>query len=493
MRLTLKFTLAFLLGLIAVFAVYGYVVLQRETEVFRTDMRRDNLLIGEIFAAALGRIGQLSGPDEVLDLVRRANLTESAVKLRWTWLDAPVDSPDRPRLPPEELEELARGRIVTYAEHPPRGTGDYLTYVPVVFKTGRLAALELAEPLGELRQYAHDALWRIISATVAIAAVSSLLALLLGFWVVGRPIHRLIDRTQRIAAGDFAGTLKLRQHDEIGQVADALNAMCAELAKAHERVRAETNARIAALQQLRHADRLRTVGQLTSGIAHEMGTPLNVIWGRAKMITGGELAADEAVDSARVIVEQSARMTRIIRQLLDFSRPRDPKKALVDLLQVVARTFALFETMAVKHRITLGIDGDQPPRPLEVDADQLQQVLSNLVLNAIQAMPAGGSITVRVAPQPVRPPAEHGGPEGEYMCLSVCDEGPGIPAELLPHIFEPFFSTKGAGEGTGLGLSVSQGIIREHGGWIEVESAVGEGTCFRIYLPQDSGACADAS
>ena len=118
----------------------------------------------------------------------------------------------------------------------------------------------------------------------------------------------------------------------------------------------------------------------------------------------------------------------------------------------------------------------------------MQQVLTNLVVNAIQAMPAGGTVLVDIARARTRPPAEHGGAEGEYLCVRVRDQGEGIAAEHLPHVFEPFFTTKDVGEGTGLGLAVAYGIVREHGGFIDVESKLGEGSDFSVYLPLEGEA-----
>jgi signal transduction histidine kinase len=494
MRLTLKFTLTFVLGLIAVLVVNAYARVRRETAVFRADMQRDNLLIGNVFAAALGRTWQASSLEEALELLRGANQSrDSHVRLRWTWLDAGPDSPDRPRLPREEQEALGRGQVVTYTEHPRRGYGGFLTYVPIVSATGRPAALELAESLDEQQQYVRQTILRTAATTVAMLVVLSLLAVLLGVRFVARPIQQLIGCTQRIAAGDLSGTVELRQRDEFGQLGQAINAMCRDLGVAQARLAAETSARLVALEQLRHADRLQTVGQLTAGVAHELGTPLNVVWARAKMIAQGEVLGEEARGCAQVIVEQAQRMTGIIRKLLDFARPRSPKKTRADLRQVIRQTFELLGSVARKRSVVLVREGGDRPVPVDVDVDQLQQVLSNLVMNAIQAMPQGGQVTVGLRSQRVRPPADHGGPEDDYLCLSVQDQGVGIAEADLTRLFEPFFTTKDVGEGTGLGLSVSRGIIQEHGGWISVESRPGEGACFSVFLPQGPHRCADVS
>jgi signal transduction histidine kinase len=126
-----------------------------------------------------------------------------------------------------------------------------------------------------------------------------------------------------------------------------------------------------------------------------------------------------------------------------------------------------------------------PDEPVELRADhhRLQQALTNLVVNAVQAMPAGGCVSISVERRHARPPSDHGGPEGEWLCVAVQDDGVGIPPEHLGRIFEPFFTTKDVGDGTGLGLAVTWGIVHEHGGWIAVESEVGRGSCFRILLP----------
>jgi len=153
----------------------------------------------------------------------------------------------------------------------------------------------------------------------------------------------------------------------------------------------------------------------------------------------------------------------------------------------------LMESMARKGEVDFALEKGEDPCIAEVDPNQIQQVLSNLIVNGIQAMPSGGKLTVGVRKERVRPPVDHGGAEDEYICLFVQDEGAGIPEEQLPRLFEPFFTTKQVGQGTGLGLSVSRGIVSEHGGWIRVSSQVGRGSCFSIYLPLrspdgDSGA-----
>jgi len=258
--------------------------------------------------------------------------------------------------------------------------------------------------------------------------------------------------------------------------------MCEHLAETNQQLASATEARIATLEQLRHADRLKTVGQLASGVAHELGTPLNVIAGRAKMIAQRIVEGDDVLDNARIVAEQAARITTIIRQLLDFSRRRGPSLGAHDLRPIAARTAELLGSMARKRGVTLSVEKPDAALPAEVDPAQLQQVLTNLVLNGLQAMPEGGHLTIRVGRHHAVPPADLGGDAADFAAITVEDEGAGIAPENLTHIFEPFFTTKDVGEGTGLGLSVAWGIVRDHGGWIDVESEPGRGSRFTVLL-----------
>jgi len=293
---------------------------------------------------------------------------------------------------------------------------------------------------------------------------------------VGKPVGKLITKARRVGAGDFSGRAALRRWDELAILASEMDAMS-------DRLEAEITARLAAMAQLRHADRLATVGKLSSGIAHELGTPLNVVSGRGKMLVRDELSRDEVRENGRIIVEQSERITRIIRQLLDFARRRSLKRGPTDLQQLAQKTLDLLAPLAEKARVTMQLQGGPQPTVADVDGGLLQQALANMVMNAIQAMPQGGGLSVAVGRARARPPADPGGPEGEFARLEVRDQGTGIPEGVLEHIFEPFFTTKEVGAGTGLGLSVAYGIVREHGGWIGVETAAGKGSSFSIFLP----------
>jgi signal transduction histidine kinase len=206
------------------------------------------------------------------------------------------------------------------------------------------------------------------------------------------------------------------------------------------------------------------------------------------MIASGEVSGAEAVENARIIADQAQRMGTIIRQLLDFARRRAARKEPRDLVPVVDATLRLLAHLAEKRGVALSVAHGVSAASIAVDDGQLQQVVTNLVINAIQATPRGGSVTVGVNSERTTPPADVG--DGEIDCyrVSVSDTGRGMDAETLARVFEPFFTTKGVGEGTGLGLSVAYGIVREHAGWIDAKSEVGRGSTFSIYLPKGAGA-----
>jgi signal transduction histidine kinase len=206
--------------------------------------------------------------------------------------------------------------------------------VPLATPSRRPSALELSESLAEEHEYVRRTIADTIVLTLALVAVCGALAMMLGEWLVGRPVRAIVDKARRVGAGDFGGPLPSAtsaRRDELGELASEMNAMCDRLAQARGEVESATAARIAVLEQLRHADRLTTVGKLASGVAHELGTPLNVVSGRAAMIRTGEVEGSEALECARVI-EQSA-----YKAIEERARARDSESAAEEYLASGAR------------------------------------------------------------------------------------------------------------------------------------------------------------
>jgi signal transduction histidine kinase len=252
-----------------------------------------------------------------------------------------------------------------------------------------------------------------------------------------------------------------------------------------QRLQQEMAARQDALGQLRHAERLTTLGRLASGIAHEIGTPLNVISGRAELIGSGTLNADAITTSANIVVAQAERITVIIRQLLDFARKGGTRVEPTVLTSLLEHTALLLGPLASKAGVEIVSSGER----IEVDVNpsEIQQVITNLVTNAIHAMPGGGKVEVSVASETAQDPRRTQAKTQAYAVVRVRDYGVGIAHETVPRIFEPFVTTRDVGVGTGLGLSVVFGIVQDHDGWIAVDTTQGKGTTMSVYLPNQRG------
>ena len=248
------------------------------------------------------------------------------------------------------------------------------------------------------------------------------------------------------------------------------------------RVDHEMSLRMSAVEELRHAERLNTIGKLAAGIAHELGAPVSMITARAELIAEERLNREQTRASGRVIIEQADRISRIIRNMLDFGHRSATDTKREDLGTLAEETVDLLRSLADRSGVELIVKSASVKA--RVNRAELQQVLSNLLANAIQAVPDGGRVTLAVDEANARLPENGDRQVRSYACIEVQDEGTGIAPEILPRIFDPFFTTKPSGEGTGLGLSVSYGIIRDHGGGIRIQSVLGGGTTVRVYLPR---------
>jgi len=302
----------------------------------------------------------------------------------------------------------------------------------------------------------------------------------LAHYALFRPLRRLVATAKAVGSGDFSKRVRSKRTDDIGRLALEMDAMCDQLQEAQVASRAH----IAALEQLRHSERVATLGRLASSVAHELGNPLNVIELRAQLIANGDVAKIEhAQQGAAVIVEQARRMSGIINEILSFARVQPSKMMPLDLNGVLRKAIGLCEHTSLKHKAVIDLDLSRDRIVVNGNPDTLLQVIVNLVINGVQSMPRGG--TLRVGTSCVRRAAvdDPEGPLSDFACIDVTDQGEGIPVDALLKVFQPFFSTKGAVGGTGLGLSVAQGIANDHAGWISAKSEQGKGSSFKVFLP----------
>jgi signal transduction histidine kinase len=271
--------------------------------------------------------------------------------------------------------------------------------------------------------------------------------------------------------------------DEVGTLANRFNAMTNYLREAREEEARANTARLALETRLRHSEKLATMGQMAAEIAHEVGTPLNVIGGRARSLAKRAGDPAEVQKNSEIITTQVDRITKIIRQVLDFSRKSRPTLTQVDAGKIMKEAVDFMDETLKRRHVTTDAR-IQPDLPLiPGDPDEIQQVCLNLLMNAAHAMPDGGTLSVVVDKVVRRKEGLALAQPSQYLLLQISDTGAGVPPADREKIFEAFFTTKDTGEGTGLGLAVSKGIVKDHDGWIEVDGRAQGGAVFRVFLP----------
>jgi two-component system, NtrC family, sensor kinase len=307
-----------------------------------------------------------------------------------------------------------------------------------------------------------------------LVAVLIVLVILLGFVPAGllsrrwrRQAGRLARTVRLWGRGDLGARLNLGRGESFSELGQTLDEMAANLQRRDELVRRD------AQEQVIRAEKLATTGRLAAGVAHEINNPLGGILLCADLLLENTPAGDPRRENMERIAEQAARAREIVRGLLDFARESQAETTRFDLNLLVQEVLGLLERQPLLQRIQLRLE--LCPAPLWVLADRarMQQVLINIVMNALEAMREGGALTLR-----------SGFSEQPGFCrVAVTDTGYGISPENLGKIFEPFFTTKEVGQGLGLGLAIAYGIVQQNGGEIEVQSHPGQGATFRVLLP----------
>ena len=479
MRLAAKLILLYLFGLAMIVGVFTYLTIQNQR---RTAALAHGQQASQLVAALRPLIDRalIAGDEEMIRQHLRASSRQlNAATLRF--ISPPVPpSKTRGRLGPGGYDHRPRAqldRIQTFVRSSPTGMR-MVSSVPIQLQNRPAGTIQIdtvdALATANLRQAAMTAAMALCSVTF----LSSIVIFFGALYLVGRPLRELIARVQSIAEGDFASPAtpacvrRLGGRDELGQLGRAIEFMRDKLQQNRQRIESETASRIAAQQQLWHADRLGTVGRLAAGLAHEVGTPLAVVSGRAELIQQGQLAPEDVRRNASIIRQQSDRIAVIVRQLLGFARPggQGGDRVQTSVTSLVGETIELVESLVRRRSVEITADGDDCD--VVVDRSQFQQVLTNLIANAVDAGAATIDIRWRC--------------QNDILHLSVRDDGQGMDPETADHLFEPFYTTKDVGCGTGLGLSIAYGIVEDHGGTIRVESHPGRGTTFEIQLPRRS-------
>lgn len=551
MKIGTRITLTTVTLVLLTLGLYGWVSLRTRRAELTQDLERQMELVGASVRVALDAAEKEGLYDDTRKLVVRWQDAEPDIRFTYFDIAHARKGVQTPAFIVATRAAVARdGKLPAGAVASPQGTpvspDDQYVYLPAPFDPTRAQRLQIMTvnkaPFGEhieldgkpvyaLLEPVRDDQDRVVGAmelsrdeddmqqamlesrrTVlwALVALSVLLALLV--WLstrasIGNPLKRLVEAIDDVTHGDLGRVILRERDDEVGDLADRFNDMTGSLREAREEILHGVDAKLALEARLRHSEKLATIGQLAAGIAHEVGTPLNVIGGRARQLEKKAVDPAEVAKNAGIIATQTQRITKIIQQLLDFARRPASTRTQVDLHSVAKDCLDFLEHQLAVSRVEAKLrpftidstrtDGSAvallpPEHPVvQGDADQLQQVCLNLCVNAIQAMPSGGALELATRALIRRRPGLDAADPGRYVVLEVSDTGVGIPIADRDRIFEPFYSTKQGDTkegGTGLGLAVSVGIVKDHDGWMEIDSRPEGGTVFRVFLPASEAA-----
>jgi len=382
-----------------------------------------------------------------------------------------------------EVKEAVLDRGETYVGRAFVVTAWYITaYRPIKDIAGKTVGMLY---VGMLERPYIDLRNRVMATFAGIAGLCVLFPLgLLSFVArrMTRPLAVMVDATGKIASGDLAHRVQVESRDEIGQLARAFNRMTDELSLAHEdltqwgqtlerRVEERTRELRETQDQLVVSEKLASLGKMAAGVAHEINNPLTSILINSHLLLERPGRAADEVETLTLIADETTRCAGIVGGLLEFARQTPSQAAPTDINDVIERTLVLLEMQASVRNIRIERTLDRDLPAIEIDKNKIQQVFSNLAINACEAMPSGGTLAVSSLMSR----------DGTHIEITFTDTGVGISKENIPRLFDPFFTTKSFG--TGLGLAVSYGIIRSRGGEILVRSEVGKGTEFTVRIP----------
>ena len=488
MKLGPKFALSLAIPLAALTAGIGYLYQGSSRELLREELAKEGRAIALVTASAAEDYLRDRQFDDLRQLMDRITGYERVLGLRWFDRDGRMmyESTTLHGLPFLHAADLRRvladGRTAEYRRFAGKDPALGILFPLRDDKgtiLGAIQVLQLESYMAEDARRVRDFLFLLgLSSALALVAVVSLVTR----YSIARPIAALSARFREVGARELPSHVPVRGNDELAGLTVEFNGMCDRLHAAQQSLEAEQQRRRQMEASLRNAERLVGLGRLAAGLAHEIGTPLNVISGRTDSILRSARGQEAIERPLRIITQQIDRISRTVRDMLDFARLRAPMRVPVNVEAALRSVLDLVESRLEHQGVDLTFEVPHALPPFLGDPDRLQQVFLNLALNAVDAMPDGGRLRVTAAESAAVHPERPAGPL-RTVAVVFEDTGSGIAAGDLGHVFDPFFTTKEPGRGTGLGLSVSYGIVEEHGGWFEVSSEEGRGTRFTIRLP----------
>lgn len=525
---TLKFKIGFYLAiaLSAAMALFSYLVIDHQREQLLQEAVGHVTQISELVTKSTRYAMLQNRPDYVLKIVQDVGSQEHIAKVRIMSKEGRIiHSTFMPEIgqivdrkadacflchqgekPLEQVPQSERSRIYKTTEgRRVLGSMEVIRNERSCYSAACHQHSKAQSVLGVLDiVYSLDDMDRALKKSTITIAASSLAFVLVVSGFVALFVHRMVyvplrdleGGAKRLSSGNLEELIPVRSADEFGQLAASFNAMTTALRNSQlelqewgrtleEKVARRTRELRAAEAETARGEKLASVGLLAAGIAHELNNPLTGILTFSSLLRQGVPDGSPDAEDLDLVIRETRRCAAIIKRLLDFARERTPEKKFTDINRLVAETARIIERPANLRDIEIAMDLDPGLPQVWADADQITQVIMNMLVNAQHAIEEKGSITVRSRRVLKASDEGSGGEPVPMVELSFIDTGCGIPEKNLKRIFDPFFTSKEVGKGTGLGLSVSHGIVSAHGGTIEVESRAGEGTTFRVLLPQE--------
>ena len=476
MRIGTRLTAGLLIALTPLVAGFTYWHIQRATAAYISELRREVRATASGLAPALTDDLKAGERDRISDILRHVGIDGSASAVFDADGELQYSSPDFPSTVIPSADDFARAKL--------HGAAEFEHWTRDGHWFGRLE--DLAQPNQDTHGYllvAQDwsnltddlrerAMGSAIAGILVILATSTIVPLMVRRYVSG-PLSEL---SQKVIGFSADQAEPIRGGDELLLLSEEFRRLDEQLTAARNALLDKHQRELDLERKLERASRLASIGTLASGLAHEIGTPLGVIRGRAEFLLTSKPAPAKTENGLRIIVSQIERISRIVRMLLDYAREHTTERTPCDVRVLVEHSLRLMETEAAGRAIQVTSELGEQPLVIECDPYQIQQVLINLVANALDAMETSIGAVLRVV-------AFSRDENGKPYAVLVCeDNGRGISEADQPRVFDPFFSTKEPGKGTGMGLAVTQSIVRDHGGEVQFESD-GRGTRFIVSIP----------
>lgn len=486
MSVIYKLTLSLFALSSLVFGIYGSYQLRSESQNLRDEAEQETRLLAYSLLVSVEHALRDQQMEDMQDLLRQIERLKPSIDVRIYIQNQSVIRSNAETLawPAQVEHELFRSALTSALKefYFPAEDPDFLV-LSLPFNQASTAIrgnLAVVSSLQKMKEDLRKTKTYILLSYFSFILFTTLLCFLLGRFYISRPLQELRQAMLTFRnSTEPPNPLPVKGSDELASVRQEFNRMTTQLFSAYRRLDAETQQRRQLQRALQNADKMITIGQLSAGLAHEIGSPLQIINGRARALADGGEDPKKVRRIANILVDQTDRITRIVQRLLEFAPRHASEPELCNVIEAVAEVIDMLGFEAQRQGVDMTYTHPRSLSPLLISKDALQQILLNLLSNALAAIVDTGSITVDLAQDTI----VYADSPIPALRLTVSDTGTGIAPEHLLHLFEPYFTTRGKEGGTGLGLAVVKSLVTEMGGTVVADTVPAQGSRFIVHLP----------